>query len=72
VAIRAGVPASAANNAARASTLGGWRFASVPLFQNSFLDYGAIQLNQPSALSRPGNLGTAYVGVWTGDIKETF
>lgn len=34
--------------------------------------YAAHQMWQPSALSRPGNLGTAYSGVWTGDIKETF
>lgn len=25
---------------------------------------------QPSALSRPGNLGTAYTGVWTEDVSS--
>jgi hypothetical protein len=27
-----------------------------------------MQFFQPSALSRPGNAGTAYTGVWTGNI----
>ena len=38
--------------------------------RNIFLS-GASRF-QPSALSRPGNLGTAYSGVWTGNIKNTF
>ena len=48
---------------------GGWRayWQSDTLNSTQVKVFGFGQF-QPSALSRPGNLGTAYTGVWTENV----
>lgn len=55
------------------AVLGGWRLMTVSGFTGGTAGIQVVAVGQgffqPSALSRPGNLGTAYVGVWTGNIS---
>ena len=56
-----------ANDAAAAWIAGGWATMGFDgTSANLNKQIAGLQRWQPSALSRPGNLGTAYVGVWKG------
>ena len=60
-------PASSATDRNQTYTIrSGWRIgqADTSVLLNNAL--ASLQRFQPSALSRPGNLGTAYTGVWKG------
>ena len=73
MAIRAAaVPATfSGNNAMRASSRSGWSTRYAPGLANDvFQDALQLQMWQPAKLSRPGNLGTAYTGVWTENLTS--
>lgn len=47
----------------------GWRAVTAANVGASERQAVAPQWFQPSGLSRPGNAGTAYTGVWTGNVS---
>jgi len=48
----------------------GWRQAGGKQTQTTEQSQVVYQRYQGSGLSRPGNLGTAYTGAWTGNISS--
>lgn len=56
-----------------AGQVSGWRcyIQAVPGVTQVPQFFLAFASSVPNALSRPGNLGTAYIGVWTGNRSAT-
>lgn len=54
-----------------APAVSGWRTVAYNCTNSNATLTIQYMSNQPASLSRPGNLGTAYIGVWTGNRRDT-